>query len=66
MAQEDAKKDILKEYHEPLEMSGTGEIHDSKPHIHCALGREGNVAIFGHLHWAEVKNWFVNIYIFPK
>lgn len=65
MPKDDAKKDILTEYHEPLELSGTGEIHEGKPHIHCVLGRENNVAIFGHLHWANVTSWFVNIYIVP-
>ncbi|HSW88045.1 MAG TPA: PPC domain-containing DNA-binding protein [Candidatus Saccharimonadales bacterium] len=65
MPKEDAKKDILTEYHEPLEMSGVGEIQNGKPHIHATFGREGNQAVFGHLHWAKVKNWFVNVYILP-
>jgi uncharacterized protein len=61
----DAKKDILAEYHESLELSGIGEITDGKPHIHVTLGREGNEAIFGHLHWGKVEEWFVNVYITP-
>lgn len=65
MPKDDAMKDIQTEYHEPLEMSGTGEIHSGKPHIHCVFGREKNVAVFGHLHWAKIKNWFVNIYVIP-
>ena len=65
MPKENAKKDIVTEYHEPLEISATGEIHEGKPHIHAVLGREGNIAVFGHLHWARVKQWFVNIYIIP-
>ena len=65
MPKSDAKKDILKEYRQPLEMSGTGEISEGKPHIHCILGEEGNKTISGHLHWAKVKNWFVNVYILP-
>ena len=65
MPKRNAKKDILTEYHEPLELSGTGEIQDGKPHIHCVLGREKNVAIFGHLHWGKVENWFINVYILP-
>ena len=65
MPKKDAKKDITAEYQEPLEMSGTGEIRDGKPHIHCVLGRERNISISGHLHWAKVKNWFVNVYLLP-
>lgn len=65
MPKKDAKQDINTDYHEPLEMSGTGEVHEGKPHIHAVLGREGNVAVFGHLHSAKVKNWFVNVYIIP-
>ena len=65
MPKSDAKKDILTEYHEPLEMSGTGEIHEGKPHIHAVLGREDKTAVFGHLHWGKVKNWFVNVYVMP-
>jgi len=65
MSKQDAKKDILTEYHEPLELSGTGEISNGKPHIHVTLGRENNQAIFGHLHWGKVTEWFVNVYITP-
>lgn len=65
MPKGDAKKDILTEYKEPFEMSGTGEVRDGKPHIHCTMGREGNNAISGHLHWAKVRNWFVNVYVIP-
>ena len=65
MLKNDAKKDILNTYKEPFELSGTGEIKDGKPHIHCVLGREKDETLSGHLHWAIVKNWFVNIYILP-
>jgi predicted DNA-binding protein with PD1-like motif len=65
MPKDDAKRDIVSTYNEPLEMSGTGEIYDGKPHIHCVFGREGNKALFGHLHRATVGSWFVNIYINP-
>jgi predicted DNA-binding protein with PD1-like motif len=63
MPKGDAKKDILTEYEQPFEMSGTGEIKDGRPHIHCVLGREGDVSLAGHLHWANVETWFVNVYI---
>lgn len=59
----DPKSDILAEYSQPFEMSGTGEIKNGVPHIHCVLGREGNTSLSGHLHWARVENWFVNAYI---
>lgn len=65
MPKDNPKKDILTEYNEPLEMSGTGEIHKGNPHIHAVLGQEGNTAIFGHLHWAKVKDWFVHVYVIP-
>jgi predicted DNA-binding protein with PD1-like motif len=63
MPKQDAKSDILTQYEQPFEMSGTGEIKDGKPHIHCILGREGDNALAGHLHWARVDNWFVNVYV---
>lgn len=63
MPKEDAKKDILHEYKQPFELSGVGEIRDSKPHIHCTLSKEGDKALHGHLHWAKVKSWYVAIYI---
>src|SRR3989338_11013787 len=66
MPKNDAKKDILKEYKEPLEMSGNGEIREGIPHIHCIFAREDKSSISGHLHWAKVKNWFVNIYLIPE
>ena len=65
MSKDDAKKDILTEYNEPLELSGTGEITDGKPHIHVTLGRENNQTVFGHLHWGKIKEWFVNVYVTP-
>lgn len=63
MPKNDATEDILTEYEQPFEMSGTGEIIDGKPHIHCVLGREGNSSLSGHLHWAIVGAWFVNVYV---
>lgn len=65
MPKDDAKSDILNEYTQPLELSGSGEIKDGKPHIHCVLGAEGDSALAGHLHWARVENWFVNVYVMP-
>jgi len=51
MAADDYAKDILTEYAEPFELTGTGEIKDGKVHVHVVLGREGDEAKAGHLHW---------------
>src|SRR5262245_43139893 len=59
MPAHDAASDILTEYKQPLEMSGTGEIADGKPHVHCVVSGAGNVAVGGHLHAAIVGSWFV-------
>ncbi len=63
MPRSDAGRDLLTEYYEPMELSGTGEIRDGKPHIHCVLGREGDAALCGHLHWARVQTWYVSAYV---
>ena len=65
MPANDASKDILKEYNEPFEFLGSGEIKDGKVHIHCTLGQESNIALAGHLHWGKVETWFVSAYIIP-
>jgi uncharacterized protein len=65
MPRVDAKSDILTEYAEPFEMSGSGEVKTGRPHIHCVLGREGDSTLSGHLHWAKVESWFVNLYVVP-
>ena len=65
MPKGDASSDTLTEYAQPMEMSGTGEIKDGKPHIHCVLGTEGDVTLSGHLHWAKVDHWFVRVYVLP-
>jgi len=62
MPKGDARNDVLTEYTQPMEMSGTGEIKDGKPHIHCVLGTDGDVTLSGHLHWAKVEHHFVNVY----
>lgn len=63
MPKNNAKDDILTEYHEPLELSGSGEITDGKPHIHVVLGREGDSTLSGHLHHAKVETWYVHAYV---
>ncbi len=61
----DARSDIITEYAQPCELSGTGEITDGEVHIHAVLGREGDVAVSGHLHWAQVETFFVHAYVMP-
>lgn len=65
MPANDASKDIITEYKQPFEVSGTGEITDGKVHIHVVLGREGDTARAGHLHWAKVETFFVHAYAMP-
>ncbi len=65
MPTDDAHSDIITEFKQPLELSGTGEVRDGKPHVHCVVSGEGNSAIGGHLHRAVVGPWFVNAYVVP-
>lgn len=60
-----AQNDIVSELNQPFELSGTGEVMDGKPHIHCVVSSEGNASLAGHLHWAKVENFFVNAYVLP-
>lgn len=66
MPKADAKKDILTEYKQPFELSGTGEVKDGTPHIHCTLSKEGDVVLHGHLHWAKVQAWYVSVFVVVK
>ncbi|MFJ6198663.1 PPC domain-containing DNA-binding protein [Micromonospora sp. NPDC092111] len=58
----DANIDIVSEYRQPFELSGTGEIRGGKVHLHVVLGRQGDTALAGHLHWARVETFFVHAY----
>jgi predicted DNA-binding protein with PD1-like motif len=66
MPEGDAKSDVLTEFRQPFEFSGTGEVRDGQPHIHATLGTDGNAALSGHLHWARVETHFVHVYIVPE
>jgi predicted DNA-binding protein with PD1-like motif len=65
MPKNNAKEDIFTEYNVPLELIGSGEVKNGEVHIHCTLGQEDNKALAGHLHWANVKTWFVSANIIP-
>ena len=62
MPKGDPLDDILVEYHQPLEITGTGEVVAGKVHIHVTAGGEDGV-IAGHLNWARVDHWFVRVYV---
>ncbi|MBF0383780.1 MAG: DNA-binding protein [Magnetococcales bacterium] len=65
MPKSDPREDILNEYSEPFEISGSGEIRDGKAHIHIVLGKEGDQTLSGHLHWAKVETWYVHVFVIP-
>ena len=59
----DATKDVLTDYDMPAEMTATGEIVDGKPHIHAVMAVEGDRAISGHLHRAQIGTHFARAYL---
>jgi predicted DNA-binding protein with PD1-like motif len=59
----DAGHDVITEYKQPLELSGSGEIIDGQLHLHVVLGKQGDGALAGHLHWAKVEKFFVRAYV---
>jgi uncharacterized protein len=65
MPTNDSRSDIVTEYAQPCELSGAGEIIDGNVHIHATLGREGDIALAGHLHRARVDTHFVHAYVQP-
>lgn len=65
MPAHDATQDIISEYHQPFELTGTGEIIDGKVHLHVVLSREGDTTLGGHLHRASVQTFYVHAYVLP-
>ncbi len=63
MAAADATKDVITDYDLPAEMTATGEIVDGRPHIHAVMAVEGDRAISGHLHRAQIGTWFARAYL---
>jgi predicted DNA-binding protein with PD1-like motif len=61
----DASKDIITNYDLPAEMSGTGDVVGGRVHIHATMAVEGDRAISGHLHRAQVGTWFARVYLLP-
>lgn len=62
MPKDSALDDILTDYDQPFELTGTGEVVDGKVHVHVSLGGD-LLVVAGHLHRAVVRDWFVRAYI---
>jgi uncharacterized protein len=65
MPARDASRDVITNYELPAEMSGTGEIIDAAVHVHAVMAVEGDKALSGHLHRAQVGAWFARVYLVP-
>jgi uncharacterized protein len=65
MPRDDATKDIITDYSAPAEMTGTGEITNGTVHIHAVMAIEGDQAVAGHLHRAEIGTFFGRAYVIP-
>jgi uncharacterized protein len=61
----DPRSDVLTDYDQPAEMSGTGEIVSGAVHIHATMAVSGDRGLSGHLHSAQVGTWFARVYIIP-
>ena len=66
MPADDATKDIVTDYSLPAEMNGMGEIVDGTLDVHAVLAVEGDQAISGRLHRANIKTWFARAYVLPE
>ncbi len=63
MPANDATQDVITEYELPAEMTATGEIVGGRPHVHAVMAVEGDQAISGHLHRAQIGTWFARAYL---
>ncbi|MGH3673381.1 MAG: PCC domain-containing protein [Pseudonocardiaceae bacterium] len=63
MPKDDATKDIITDYPLPAEMTGTGEITNGAVHIHSVMAIEGDRAVAGHLHRAEISTFYGRAYV---
>ncbi|GIM98330.1 PCC domain-containing protein [Paractinoplanes toevensis] len=62
MRKSDELDDLVRDYHQPLELSGTGEVVEGRLHLHATLYGE-DLTVGGHLHRAVVGAFFVNAYV---
>ncbi|MEU4803982.1 DUF296 domain-containing protein [Actinosynnema sp. NPDC023587] len=63
MPADDAGKDLVSTYSLPAEMHGSGEIKDGVVHVHATMAVQGDRAVAGHLHRAQVGTWFARAYV---
>ncbi|GAA3000276.1 PCC domain-containing protein [Actinokineospora diospyrosa] len=63
MPVDDARKDIVSSYSLPAEMHGSGEIRDGVVHVHATMAVQGDRAVAGHVHAAQVGTWFARAYL---
>ncbi len=64
MRKTDALDDLPRDYAQPFELTGSGEVTDGKVHVHVTLAGE-DVTVAGHLHAAWVRDFFVHAYVTP-
>jgi uncharacterized protein len=65
MPHDNARSDVITDYNEPAEMSGTGEVVSGTVHIHATMAVSGDRGLSGHLHRAHVGTWFARAYVVP-
>ncbi|MFF0490112.1 PCC domain-containing protein [Nocardia sp. NPDC004068] len=65
MPMNDATSDVVSEYAMPAEMHGSGEIVDGSVHIHATMAVQGDRAVAGHVHKANIETWFARAYVIP-
>jgi len=63
MPADDASKDIVSTYSLPAEMHGSGEVKDGVVHIHATMAVQGDRAVAGHVHSAQIGTWFARAYV---
>jgi predicted DNA-binding protein with PD1-like motif len=56
---------VVTDYTLPAEMAGTGEITNGTVHIHAVMATEGDQAVAGHLHRAQIETFFARAYVIP-
>jgi uncharacterized protein len=63
MPKHDATKDVVTDYTLPVEMTGAGEITNGTVHLHAVMAIEGDQAVAGHLHRAQIETFFARAYV---
>jgi hypothetical protein len=62
----DAAGHTITSYPIPAEITANGEIIDGKPHIHAVMAIQGDRAVAGHPHQAQIGTWFAHAYVIPS